>query len=124
MEEKIWPKNTEEEINQKKLKEKVKCPFCPLKEETEWYLTSPEGIVVCRSIETKGHKLCLLIVGNGKFWHRPEPEYTTDEVAKMINMGMQVAKELIYHKHVNKIVRIDVVHLNIVDHFHIQIYLD
>jgi len=101
----------------------IKCPFCPLEKKTKWYLETEDGIVVCRDLHNRGFKYRLLVVGSGKYWHRPRQRYSTKEIKWMVELGIGVANEHIKEGRVRKIASIDIEHLSYPDHWHLQVNL-
>jgi len=101
----------------------MKCPFCPIEKLTEWYLVTPDNIVVCRDLNDRGYRMRVLVVGSGSFWHRPQEDYLEKEINKFIGLGIKIAKRLIKEGKARKIAEIDTTHFTIKEHFHIQICL-
>ncbi len=106
---------------QKYLGSKIECPFCPLVRKTDWYLTTDDGIVVCRDLDKRGFKYRILVVGSGKEWHRPVTDYSKAEMERFLRLGREVAKEHILSGLASLIDDEDMEHFKFPSHFHIQL---
>lgn len=97
------------------------CPFCPIKKKTEWYVTTDDGIVVCRDLDKKSYKYRILVVGSGVSFHRPIVEYSKAEIERFLCLGREVAREHILAGLASLIDSEDLKHFKFPKHAHIQL---
>jgi len=101
----------------------MSCPFCPLEHRTEWYATTPDGLVICRDLNNRGFKYRILVVGSGEDWHRPKKDYSNREIKRMFELGKKIAIDHIKDKKAEDIEHINTEHFSYPEHFHLQLVM-